>query len=199
MWRSRLPFWVKEAPHWLHWKGRSPGGKNTQETHVTVEGHTPEDTQKKSRKFVRILHPVFILLVSYQAGWVFSWHFMASLSLVSPCFIFPLITIKAQELCLCYVDDKAGGCCWGNMRSLHYKHPERQNKPDDGVSAGWSYRFWEGFTAEWHSISPCSPCPTDFWRSDRTRAFQTQPASSVMHHCLGQFDLKISFFPLLRL
>lgn len=22
---SRFPFWVKEAPHWLQWKGRSPG------------------------------------------------------------------------------------------------------------------------------------------------------------------------------
>ncbi len=28
---------------------------------------------------------------------------------------------------------------------------------------------------------------------DRTRGFQTLPASFVMHHCLGQFDLKISF------
>lgn len=24
MWRSRFPFWVKEAPHWVHWNGRSP-------------------------------------------------------------------------------------------------------------------------------------------------------------------------------
>lgn len=24
MWRRRFPFWVNEAPHWLHWKGRSP-------------------------------------------------------------------------------------------------------------------------------------------------------------------------------
>ncbi|TNN46455.1 hypothetical protein EYF80_043372 [Liparis tanakae] len=24
MWRSRFPFCVKEAPHWLHWNGRSP-------------------------------------------------------------------------------------------------------------------------------------------------------------------------------
>lgn len=58
-----------------------------------------------------------------------------------------------------------------------------------------SSRLWEGFTAERRSISPCSPCPSECWRCDRTTAFQTQPASSVMHHCLGQFDLKISFFP----
>lgn len=24
MWRNRFPFWVKEAPHWLHWNGLSP-------------------------------------------------------------------------------------------------------------------------------------------------------------------------------
>ena len=24
--RSKLPFCVKEAPHWLHWNGLSPGG-----------------------------------------------------------------------------------------------------------------------------------------------------------------------------
>lgn len=32
--------------------------------------------------------------------------------------------------------------------------------------------------------------------SDRTRAFLPRPASFVMHRCLGQFDLKISFPPL---
>lgn len=32
--------------------------------------------------------------------------------------------------------------------------------------------------------------------SDRTWAFPTRPASFVMHRCLGQFDLKISFPPL---
>lgn len=32
--------------------------------------------------------------------------------------------------------------------------------------------------------------------SDRTRTFPTRPASFVMHRCLGQFDLKISFPPL---
>lgn len=60
---------------------------------------------------------------------------MAQLSLISLCLILQLTPIKAQSLCLCYVDEKAG-CCCGNVGSLHYKHPERQNKLDDGASLG---------------------------------------------------------------
>lgn len=33
MWRSKFPFWVKEAPHWLHWNGLSP-------EHTGIDGVT---------------------------------------------------------------------------------------------------------------------------------------------------------------
>lgn len=127
MWRSRLPFWVKEAPHWLHWKGRSPEDKNTTDAHYCKGA---DKTHRKRTNF-----KCFFFNVFYQAVHDFFFFNVFLLSLISLCLIPPLTTTKAQSLCLFYVDEKAR-CCCGNAGSLHYKHPERQNKPDDGASPG---------------------------------------------------------------
>lgn len=38
---SRFPFWVKEAPHWLQWKGRSPERENGRESAVKKHQKVP--------------------------------------------------------------------------------------------------------------------------------------------------------------
>lgn len=196
MWRSKLPFCVKEAPHWLHWKGRSPEGKNTTDTSHCKEANDKRKTNHRKKFNLYILLAPSLMSCVH----VFGFSFLFYCTTLPNLSLFDLSTYNNN----CTKSFLWGwkGCCCGNAGSLHYKHPMRQNKPYDRErlrGREWSSSLWEGFTAEWHTISPCSPCPTDFWHSDRTRAFQTQPASSVMHHCLGQFDLKISFFPLLRL
>lgn len=39
MWRSRFPFCVKEAPHWLHWNGLSPISTVKEVMHWSIKQH----------------------------------------------------------------------------------------------------------------------------------------------------------------
>lgn len=71
----RLPFWVKEAPHWLQWKGRSPAGRKrggkVQVGHVQVTDllHTVNQSQFS---VLRMLISLLSLLNLYLPGICFA-------------------------------------------------------------------------------------------------------------------------------
>lgn len=214
-WRVSLQngAWCDAASYPSVWRRHHTGctgkgvllGARTQQTHVTARRHHTPITQRKHSIYIKCVFTCtqFDVFIMYPI-WTFMFlriFFVALLSLSSSCLMSPLTTLIAQSFLSLLCRWKSGLLLWEcGVKALQASHAPKQ-------AIWWSVSGAESdpaacgrvSLAEWHSISPCSPCPTDSWRSDRTRAFQTQPASSVMHHCLGQFDLKISFFPLLRL
>lgn len=52
MWRNKFPFWVKEAPHWLHWNGLSP-----MHTEVNPLGDDPFCPQTVHVPSLLVTHP----------------------------------------------------------------------------------------------------------------------------------------------